>query len=307
MQSFGWMAFVVAVSAVMTALFAGLAFIPMGHLGAAVTLGTPGAAKGWFHGIAGGMFWGVGISAALLIYWVILRGGRVAASPKKWIMAGICASIGGFLAGVALSFVLGFVFENKSLYDAGWLSTDSPGVPGPKKMWDMFIQFRHGWITPLFGITVALGVTWSLQTITAERRSEAFFEQYSGAIQRPSQVFSAIYRIALLVLKRSWRILILMILGGVVVYKLLIPGPGVYDDLQQWQKFANAAPLKKGEKPPLPRRPLAPRWARVAGMTFIISVGGVFLEVGLLFGIVAARVGVKLERDEHFLRSLPDE
>jgi hypothetical protein len=50
---------------------------------------------------------------------------------------------------------------------------------------------------------------------------------------------------------------------------------------------------------------LAPMWARVAGMAFIISIGGISLETGLLFGILAARVGVKLERDEHFLQTLP--
>ena len=41
-------------------------------------------------------------------------------------------------------------------------------------------------------------------------------------------------------------------------------------------------------------------------MVFIIWMGGIFLETGVLVGIFAARSGVRLNRDEDFLRSFPN-
>jgi hypothetical protein len=309
-QSFGWMAFAAFMATIFTATFACLAFLPMGFWGAALTLGdkAAGAIKGGFHGVAGGTFWGSGISTALLVYWVILRGGRVASMRTDWVKAALAACAGGFVAGIALSFVLGFVFQAESLYNAGWLCTDAPLRLGVK-LNEIFIQSRHGWITPIFGIAVAAGIAWSLQRITADPRTEAYFRQQPSAIQRPSQAFAAIWRILKLVSRRWWCHAISLTLGGVVVFALLRPGPGVCDARAVSRPLGVCAADARlyGFSPcDFRKHPgLAPMWARVAGMAFIISIGGISLETGLLFGILAARVGVKLERDEHFLQTLP--
>ena len=307
-QSFGWMAFVVVMATIFTAISAVLAFLPMGFFGAALTLGdkAAGAAKGGFHGMAGGTFWGIGISAALLVHWVILRGARVAPKRKDWVFAALSACSGGFLAGVALSFVLGFVFQDESLYHAGWLCSDSH-LSLALKLNEMFLQTRHGWITPIFGFAVAAGISWSLQRITADSRTEAYFQQQPGAIQRPGQAFTAIGKIVKLVSKRWWCHVIAVTLGGVAVFAILRPGPGICDKTPSRPcSAAYLAPISVPACDYDKHPALAPMWARVAGMVFIISTAGIFLEVGLLFGILAARVGVRLERDEHFLQTLSE-
>ena len=298
-QSFGWMAFVIILATTFTAIGAGLAFLPMGFLGAALTMGDKGAgaAKGGFHGIAGGAFWGVGIATALLLYWVTIRGGRVAPRKKDWLPAAFCACMGGFLAGVALSLVLGFVFQDQSLYHAGWIRSEEH-LSAAVKIADMFRWTMHGWITPVFGWFVAAGICWSLQTITANPKVEAYLQQQPGALNRPSQAMASIRRVTRLVVKNSWRNFIAVFLGGLAVYALLHPGVGICDvTAPSWGHATDPCDVD---------RTLMPMPARVAGMIFIIWIGGIFLEVGFLFGILSARVGVKLERDEHFLQPFSD-
>jgi hypothetical protein len=292
------MFFVVVVSTVLTAFGAALAFIPMGLFGAALTLADKNAgwAKGSFHGIAGGSFWGIGISASLLAYWVILRGGRVTPKVRSWIPAAFAAGLGGFLAGIALAFTIGFVFQSESLYSAGWLRNLAPGAAG--KLLDMFWYTRHGWWTPILGFAVGVGVSWSLQGITADPSAEAFLHQQPGAIRKPSQAFFAIVKIFRLVAKRSWRILVPLVFGGFLVFQLLLPGPGICDATTNGSN--RRVPACNGESA------LAPMPARVAGIVFIIWSASIFLESGILFGIFTARTGVRLDRDEHFLQPFPD-
>jgi hypothetical protein len=285
----------------------------MGIMGAALTLGdkSAGAFKGGFHGMAGGAFWAIGISTALLLYWVTLRGNLVARKGRDWAPAGLVAGLGGFVAGVALSFVLGFVFQNDSLYYAGWLCTASqPNLPG--KLGNMFLLTRHGWITPIFGFAVAVGISWTLQRVTNDPKIEEFRKSNPRAIHEPNQVFRSIRRILELVTFKSWRLVIAVSLGGLAVFGVIRPGPGVCDNgprtLEQGRQYCSSLHLppammqgcKVSDHPAL-----APVEARVAGMVFIICIGGLFLQVGLLFGIFAARVGVQLDRDEHFLEPLP--
>jgi hypothetical protein len=298
LRSFGWMFFVVVMATVLTAFGAALAFVPMGLVGASLTLADKNAgwAKGPFHGIAGGTFWGIGISASLMLYWVILRGGRVSPKVRNWIPAALTASLGGFIAGIALAFVIGFVFEPRSLYSAGWLLTNPPaGAAG--RIADIFRYTRHGWWTPILGAAVAAGVSWSLQKISADPRAEDFLKKRSGAIHK-REAMIAVAKMLRLVFYKSWRTFIMLALGAILVFSVLHPGPGVCDVSDpRWNP--TVSPCDKANT-------LAPLPARVAGMVFIIWSGGIFLEVGILFGIFVARTGVRLNRDEDFLRAFPD-
>jgi hypothetical protein len=293
-RSFGWMFFVVVMSTALTAIGAFVAFIPMGWLGASLTLAdsSAGWAKGPFHGLAGGAFWGIGISASLVGYWVVVRGGRVSPKIRNWIPATLSASMGGFVAGVALSLVVGFVFQPASLYTAGWLQSDGAAAPAVR-IADLFWYTGHGWWAPILGAAVAAGVAWSLQTISANPRAEEFLRKQSGAIEKPNQALLPIVRMLRLVFSKSYRILIALAIGGILVYPILRPGRGICD--------------ASNPNPPCDKTVfLAPKPVRVAGIVIIIWAGGVFLEVGILFGIYAARTGVILPRDEHFLQSFSD-
>lgn len=299
MRSFGWMFFVVVLSTVFTAIGAGLAFVPMGLIGASLTLAdkSAGWAKGPFHGIAGGTFWGIGISVSLMLYWVIIRGGRVSPKPRNWIPAALFAAAGGFISGIALALVVGFVFQPQSLYNAGWLRSSTP-TGATERLVDYFWRTRHGWWTPILGAAVGVGVAWSLQVISADPRTERFLKEQSGAIHRPGQAVFAMLKMLKLVMKTSWRILLTVALGGVLVFSILRPGPGICDATDPQWKAANHVCDEQFLLAPLP--------ARVGGIVFIIWAGGTFLASGMLFGIFAARAGVRLDRDEDFLRSFKD-
>ena len=157
---------------IFTAIGAGIAFTPMGAIGAALTLGdrAAGGAKGAFHGICGGVGWGIGIATALLLYWVVFKGGRFAQTKSGSVGAIFSAALGGFAGGIVLSFVLGFVFQNKSLYNAGWLLSVVPADVATK-VGDMFLGSRHGWIMPILGLAVGAGIAWSLPRIFADPKN----------------------------------------------------------------------------------------------------------------------------------------
>ena len=300
LRSFGWMFFVVVMSTVMTAFGAALAFVPMGLVGASLTLADKSAGwiKGPFHGLAGGTFWGIGISASLLFYWVILRGGRVSPNVRNWIPAALIAAFGGFVAGIALAFVIGFVFQPQSLFTAGWLIMVHRGEHEMRdRLVDIFLHTRHGWWPPILGAAVGMGVSWSLQKVSADQRAENFLKRQSSAIQQKREAFRAMAKILKAVAKRSWRILAPLAVGGLLVFYLLKPGPGICDTstLLNTPKATCSQDLA-----------LASKSARVAGIVVIIWAGGIFLELGILFGIFVARAGVKLERDEHFLQAFKD-
>jgi hypothetical protein len=271
-------------------------------MGAALTLGdkAAGAVKGGFHGVAGGAGWAMGIAPALLIYWVVFRGGRLNLGTTETACSIIAASFGGFLSGITLSFLLGFVFQNQSLYNAGWLLSQNP-PDLTTKLADMLIHTRHGWITPVFGIAVGAGIAWSLRSMFADPRTEIFVAQHEGAIRSLAQVSRSVRRIGNRVFRKSWRTFLAVAAGALLVFLILEPGPGICDpaastfragESQRGQCFADSSLT------------LMPLPARVAGMLFIIWIGGVFLQIGLLFGILSARVGVKLERDTGFLKAV---
>jgi hypothetical protein len=296
-RSFVWMFFGVVMATVLTAIGAALAFVPMGLVGAALTLAdkSAGWAKGPFHGLAGGTFWGIGISSALMFYWVILRGGRVSPKLRNWIPAFLAASAGGFVAGALLALVVGFVFQQESLYSAGWLDKSSTAAG---RLADLFWNTRHGWWPPILGAAVGAGVSWSLQNISADHRAEEFLSRHSGDILKPTQALVAIAKMLRLVFFKSWRILTMLALGGILVFAILRPGHRVCDPSDpQWDSSKPACDVTYK---------LAPLPARVGGIVLIMWAGGVFMEVGILFGIFAARTGVRLSRDERFLQAFPD-
>jgi hypothetical protein len=160
----------------------------------------------------------------------------------------------------------------------------------------MFVVTRHGWWTPILGAAVGAGVAWSLQKVSSDKRAENFLTEQKDVDQTFRIRLVAVARILRLVLTQSWRIMATLALGGILVYYLLNPGPGICDISDpQWTKASCDQAIT-----------LAPKSIRVAGIVLIIWAGGIFLETGILFGIFAARTGVKLNRDDDFLRSFSD-
>ena len=56
-ESFGKIAFIIAVTAIVTAVGAALAFVPVGYFGASLTMGERNPAAGALQGSAGGFVW----------------------------------------------------------------------------------------------------------------------------------------------------------------------------------------------------------------------------------------------------------
>lgn len=298
-RSFIWMLFVIVLSTVLTALGAAVAFIPMGAIGASLTLANKSAgwAKGPFHGMAGGTFWAIGISSSLMFYWVVLRGGRVSPKMRRWIPAALFAASGGFAAGIALALVIGLVFEVPSLYSAGWLES-AVSSRARQRLMEIFLHTYYGWWTPILGAAVAIGVSWGLQNVSGDPRADNFLTEQSGRSNQKGDIFRAVFKIGKFVVKRSWRVALPVAFGGLLVLELLKPGGGVCDSSNtKLNRSLNTSCSKENF--------LAPLRARVFGIVFIISVGGLFLELGILVGIFIARTGVKVERDEKFLQAWP--
>jgi len=292
------MAVIICVCAPVTGVGAAIPFMPMGYWGASLTLeGTKNSwITGIFHGMAGGLDWGLGVTAMLLLYSLVWKGGRIPKGAWQTALLSIYALIGGFLGGVLNFIIIGPVYTSEGLYHAGWTFHEYPVSPTREMLWRFMDQgamhwgTMHGWIMPLFGAFLGPGIAWSLMAVLHDPK-----QRFSaGGFGSAGRNLRSIFVIAGSVLRESWRNAIWLAAGAYVIMKFVHPGPGVCD------LIGNPKAISAGCDP---HALLAPFWARSFGLAFIILGGSLALEIAFLFSLITVRSGFTLNRNPSFLLS----
>lgn len=287
-QSYTWMLYMIAVAAPVTAVGAALPFIPLGRYGASLTMDTDyGIAAGIFHGITGGLIWGLGVTAGLLIYCVILRGGRIRNKAAEAFGMATAASIGGAIGGLGNTAVIALVFVRLGLYRAGWFGTPDPNVA---KWHQVMAETLCGWIMPIFGAALGIGIGLSLKKILSNRR-ELWISGSASPLAK-GEMKKSLGRICLEVFKQSWVNIFWIGLGALAAALIIHPGLGTCDP------SIHALPDDCIGQPILP-----PTWVRSAGLGIVILGGSLGQEIGFLFGLLSVQFGVNLKQNREFLRS----
>lgn len=151
------------------------------------------------------------------------------------------------------------------------------------------METRHGWITPVFGAALGIGIGLSLQSILADPA-----ETWAGKSPTPfskGEFGKCLRRVCGHVMGRSWHNVLWIAAGAICAALIISPGPGVCDGSLH-------TPLAQtcDKQPRLPSRQL-----RSAGLGIVILGGSIGQEIAFLLGLLSVRFGVNLKENREFL------
>lgn len=303
-QAFVRMTFIVVISAIVTGTGAGAMYAFWGVSGSSFTQATTvsGAAQGLFHGFFGGITWGSALSLATLVYWLVFRGRHIEKSLSHWLAGVALSGFAGLVGGVILALMILGVDEPTSLRSAGWLIN-------PLQMNEYanaFVATRVGWIFPIYGVFLGIGVGWSMLSLYHSGHFRAFVgkqEQLKTGEQFRKWTTSILGH----ALVKSGPVALGMILAGasmIVLYSSKNLDCAPY----QWGGRPSGCPaqveLTSKEQEPAMNHPIAPLKWRALGTSVIIYTGAYSLMVGYLVALLTIRFGVDVPEDKSFFGSL---
>jgi hypothetical protein len=137
------------------------------------------------------------------------------------------------------------------------------------------IHTGYAWALPILGITLGMGVAWSLVRILADPAEKWAGEQQP--IQNPAGAWKSIKTISGEVFRHCWRNVAVIAIGAVFARMVLQP----------WVTI----------DPNLPGV-----WWRTSGIALVVLCGSILCEVGFLFGVLCVRVGTSMGEYREFLR-----
>jgi hypothetical protein len=286
-RGYRWILYVAGITAPLTALGAILPFIPLQHFGASLAPENSGSGMA-----VGGIVWGLGVSLSVVLYSVIWRGGLIREGMRDATGMMLCASLGSALAGLLNSVAITFVSVSSGLYKAGWLTSENPITRERLQQVFLWSGTRHGWIAPLFGAALGLGIGWSLARILGDSRERWIASNAPLAHGQTSKTLLAITR---RVLRECWRNALWIGIGALAVYFIIRPGEGVCDP--------GAAHGPLGFSTDCALDPLPPKWARTTGLAVILLCGSLAQEIALLFSLLRVKLGVTIGENRGFLRA----
>lgn len=303
-QAFVRMAFIVVISAIVTGVGAGAMYAFWGISGSSFTQATTvsGVAQGLFHGFFGGITWGSALSLATLVYWLVFRGRHIDKSPSHWLGGVALSGFAGLVGGVILAFMILGVDEPTSLRSAGWLVD-------PLQMSEYinaFVITKVGWIFPIYGLFLGIGVGWSMLSLYHNGHFRSFVgkqEQLKTGEQFRKWTSNILWHGLL----KSGPVALGMILAGasmIALYSLKNLDCAPY----QWGGRPAGCPvqseLQAKEREPAMNHPIAPLKWRALGTSVIIYTGAYSLMVGYLLALLTIRFGVDVPEDKSFFGSL---
>jgi conflict system STAND superfamily ATPase/TIR domain-containing protein len=292
------------VGAIVTAIGAAVMYALCGLEGASFTQNSSasGFTQGLFHGFFGGITWGFALSLSTLIYWLIFRGRRI--EPKltsHWLGGILFSGLAGLAGGFLLARMILGVDDPVGLQSAGWLK---PGWEASRYS-DAFLNSHAGFIFPIYGVLLGLGVGWSMlslhhdsdikQLMSDEKNSEktvTMFRTWTRTILRKALLKSGPYALG-------------MALAGVAMFFLFQTG---HMDCAPKQFAFPESRCQNYDRNPNNDRyssrddltAIAPLELRALGTSLIIYTGALSLTVGYLLALLAIRFGVEIPEDKNF-------
>ncbi len=295
-------AFITIISTIFTSVGAAAMYGFWGISGSSFTQASAssGFAQGLFHGFVGGMIWGLALSLATLIYWLILRGQRIEEKFSHWSGGILLSTLAGILGGIALAFMILAVDTSQSMKQAGWIYDGSTN-----KYIDAFSQGDGGWIFPIYGAFLGCGVGWSMLDLNRDRKLRSKVTAL-GQLKSGMHLRKWISTVCLRVFVKSWPVAIGMAAAGVLVFalfhaKFLDCSPNQRSLTSRCQVPAVRDLYPMQIDPKTGDKPISNLEWRAAGTSTIIFFGAYSMMVGYLLALLAIRFGVEVPEDKSFL------
>ncbi len=295
------MAFIVFISTMTTAVGAALMFAFWGYFGASFTQASSasGIGQGLFHGFFGGIIWGSFSSLATLVYWLILRGRRIEKKFSHWLGGIALLALAGLLGGIVLSIMILNVDAPSTMQAAGWLRRDGQGIYS-----DAFRETGGGWILPIYGLFLGIGLGWSMLSLYHDENFRVFVAKQKpmkSGKQFVDWLRAMVWRASL----RSMPTAAGMALAAITLC-LLFRGHTLDCKPYQWYRFDHCSAVQMNDPPErqeknLSRQHIAPMELRATGMAAIIFAGAYSMTIGYLLSLLTIRFGVEVPEDSRFL------
>jgi hypothetical protein len=309
------MTFVVIITSIITGCGAAMMYAIWALSGSSFTQQTTshGTGVGLFHGFFGGIVWGFSLSLATLFYWLILRGRRIKNTLSHWINGVILTGIAGLLAGLILISLLTTVYELQSKIAAGWLQPGS--LDGPAGLFGFTDGGTGaGWIFPIYGFFLGLGVGWSMLSLYHDGKFQEFVselgkEPTDRQLKTGKQLSNWASKILWRVFLKSAPVAFAMLLAGIVTFNLYsnknkFTNGNLDCAPRQWSRPSRCNVAEKTGDEVTEGNPIAPLEWRATGTSVIIYFGAYSLISGYLLALLTIRFGVEVPEDKSFLGGL---
>ncbi len=200
----------------------------------------------------------------------------------------------------------------KTMQAAGWLKLDGQGLYS-----DAFQETGGGWILPIYGLFLGIGVGWSMLSLYHDSGFRIFVgnqKSLKGGGQFLKWLFEILWRVLLKSVPTAAR----LALAAVLLVKLF--SRHTLDcEPYQWGRpvRCDSTNIKQADAPDPPTKDtkltpivvleklegqrIAPLEWRAAGMAAIIYAGAYSMMVGYLLALLTIRFGVEVPEDKRFL------
>ncbi len=303
------------VGAIITATGAATMYALCASQGASFTQNstTHGFTQGLFHGFAGGIVWGFTLSLSTLIYWLIFRGRRIEPNLKSHWLGGILFSgLAGLVGGIFLACMVLGVDDALGLMTAGWLT---PHFYNHHPYYDAFRITYAGWIFPIYGVFLGLGVGWSMLSLhhdsdikalmsdeNSSERTLTMFRTWTWTVLKKAFAKSAPYTVGMALAGLAMFFLFQTRYMDCIPIQSAVPArcPSYPNQLNE-SEMNELNRLKEG------LTAVAHLESRALGTSLIIYAGAFSLTVGYFLALLAIRFGVEIPEDKNFapLSELP--
>ena len=259
---------------------------------------------GCFHAVVASFFWGGIITACVALHHIVFRselGKKSFLKPAGTLVAG---AIGGMISSFLLLMVMTLVCEVSGTQALGWTAGNWHGA-GWHGFWDEVLwQTRDFWPYMFMGTGLGVGMAMMANGLRASKKWRFFMEQQS--LVTGTNAPRLIKPLAVLMLRFAWPIPVCMLMADLVAFSVVRTAP-----------FVHNPALIPGLPRPMELNTLTDKflgglahdvlkvtawkitaWGQGLGIFWdsaTQAVGGFWCLVGMGFGLIVIRYGVKID------------
>ncbi|MDX1927724.1 MAG: TIR domain-containing protein [Pirellulaceae bacterium] len=184
----------------------------------------PNFTMGIFHGIAGGCVWGGVIAAGIALNQQVLGRNDTPASPLRPFSSIIAGVLFGFLSGSIVTLEVAGVYQMDTLHKMGWLNGEVSSKPrfSTAFWYDLFVATRFGWAYIISGVFLGIGMAMTANNLRTSRSWRAFLAS-PIELDQMNHLGFIFRRIAAIVLRSAWPIVISLLVATFVIVNFLNP------------------------------------------------------------------------------------
>ena len=244
-----------------------------GHFNWALAQHVSNAIVSFFQGGIGGVVWGGSISLGVTLYYGVFGSANKKSSTLKPAGALVFGTLSGLIFGLLIATVMVVgVLNINSLWRMGWITQ---GTDNANVFRDAFLITRFGWLFPIEGMGLGLGIALMANAIRTTEAWEALLHSDESHIQSAGALWKVLRRIFRICVPKFWLLISALAVAGLLAF--FVPDATFFNDDPLTK--ANHAALIKG----------------LIGDCLTEAVGGLGAVAGMMLAAIIIRNGISIE------------